>query len=267
MATRIPYKQLDEIPGWFRRMDMELFRLLLDSTEEQLGGGDLAELGAYLGKSAALMGCALQPGETFTVIDLFSAEAPSDDNQSENEEQYPELSQEAFEGYYRTIHDELPVVVRAPSQEIVDHAAHGTHRFVHIDASHLYVHVVADIAAARTLLKPGGVVVFDDYRAPHTPGVAAAVWRETTNDLAPFALTQNKLYATFGEADQWFKLVKEWLEAGSTWRMELQQVAGHELVRVRRPAPKPKSEAQDKPRGKVAPAHNKRGLLARLTRR
>ena len=199
MATRIPYKQLEEIPGWFRRMDMELFRLLLDSTEEHLGGGDLAELGAYLGKSAALMGCALQPGETFTVIDLFSAEAPSDDNQSENEEQYPELSQEAFEGYYRTIHDELPVVVRAPSQEIVDHAAHGTHRFVHIDASHLYEHVVADIAAARKLLKPGGVVVFDDYRAPHTPGVAAAVWRETTNDLTPFALTQNKLYATFGE--------------------------------------------------------------------
>ncbi len=61
MATRIPYKQLDEIPGWFRRMDMELFRLLLDSTEEHLGGGDLAELGAYLGKSAALMGAPSSP--------------------------------------------------------------------------------------------------------------------------------------------------------------------------------------------------------------
>ena len=169
MATRIPYKQIEAIPGWFRRMDMELFRLLLDATEEHLGGGDLAELGAYLGKSAALMGCSLQPGETFTVIDLFSAEATTDDNQSENEEQYAELSQEAFEGYYRTVHDELPVVVRAPSEEIVQHAAHGTHRFVHIDASHLYEHVVADIAAARTLLKPGGVVVFDDYRAAAHP--------------------------------------------------------------------------------------------------
>ena len=108
MATSIPYKQIEAIPGWFRRMDMELFRLLLDATEEHLGGGDLAELGAYLGKSAALMGCSLQPGETFTVIDLFSAEATTDDNQSENEEQYAELSQEAFEGYYRTVHDELP---------------------------------------------------------------------------------------------------------------------------------------------------------------
>ena len=274
MATRIPYKKIEEIPGWFRRMDMELFRLLLDSTEERLGGGDLAELGAYLGKSAALIGCSLQPGETFTVIDLFSAEADSEDNQSENEEQYAELSQEAFEGYYRTVHDELPVVVRAPSQEIVDHAAHGTHRFVHIDASHLYEHVVDDIAAARTLLKPDGVVVFDDYRAPHTPGVAAAIWRETTKDLTPFAVTQNKLYATFGDADPWLGQVKDWLEGGSHWRMEVQQVVGHELVRVRRPAPKPKSEAPSgaqaaKGKATPAPAHAapKRGLVARLTRR
>ena len=265
MATSIPYKQIEAIPGWFRRMDMELFRLLLDATEEHLGGGDLAELGAYLGKSAALMGCSLQPGETFTVIDLFSAEATTDDNQSENEEQYAELSQEAFEGYYRTVHDELPVVVRAPSEEIVRHAAHGTHRFVHIDASHLYEHVVADIAAARTLLKPGGVVVFDDYRAPHTPGVAAAVWRETTRGLTPFAVSQNKLYATFGDSDHWLGCVKDWLEGGSYWRMELQQVVGHELVRVKRPAPKPKSDAG----AAAAPASQdeKRGLLSRLTRR
>ena len=45
MATTVPFRQLDDIPGWFRRMDMELFRLLLDETEERLGGGDLAELG------------------------------------------------------------------------------------------------------------------------------------------------------------------------------------------------------------------------------
>jgi predicted O-methyltransferase YrrM len=270
MATRIPYEQLEEIPGWFRRMDMELFRLLLDSTEEKLGGGDLAELGVYLGKSAALIGCSLQPGETFTVIDLFSAEAPSEDNQAENDEQYAELSQEAFERYYRTIHDELPVVVRAPSQEIVEHAGHGTHRFVHIDASHLYEHVVADIDAARTLLKPGGIVVFDDYRTLHAPGVGAAIWRASRDDLTPFAVSMNKLYATFGDAEQWVGPVKDWLEGSSYWRMEVQQVAGRELVRVRRPAPKAKSEAPSGAKAsETAPAHakGKRGLLSRITGR
>jgi predicted O-methyltransferase YrrM len=261
-TTPIPVQQLEQIPGWFRRMDMELFRLLLDASEERLGGGDLAELGVFLGKSAALIGCGLRPGETFTVIDLFSAPAETEDNQAENEEQYAELSQAAFEGYYRTVHDQLPVVVQAPSQEIVDHAAHGTHRFVHIDASHLYEHVVADIAAARTLLKPGGIVVFDDYRAMHAPGVAAAIWRETAVDLVPFAVSINKLYASFGDADPWLDVVKDWLAGPTYWRMELQQVAGHELVRVRRPAPKGKpEESASRPLGRRS------GLLGRLARR
>jgi hypothetical protein len=138
MAFDVPYREIDQIPGWFQRMDMAMFRLLLTRTGERLGGGDLAELGVYLGKSAALVGCARQPYETFTVIDLFESEALDEDNREENEESYAELSQAAFEKWYRTVHDELPVVVRAPSQQITDHAAHGTHRFVHVDASHLY---------------------------------------------------------------------------------------------------------------------------------
>jgi len=249
MATDVPLEKIEAIPGWFQRMDMVMFRHLLARTEERLGGGDLAELGAYLGKSAALIGGARQPGETFTVIDLFEGEAGDTDNQAENEEQYAELSQDAFERWYRTVHDDLPVVVRGPSQDIVDRAAHGTHRFVHIDASHLYEHVVGDIAAARTLLKPGGVVVFDDFRAPHTPGVAAAVWRATAEDLVPFAITQNKLYASFGDDQRWVEVVRDWLEPSRYWRMEEQWVAGHELVRMRKPARKVAAKEQQGRKG------------------
>jgi len=269
MATKIPYAQLEQIPGWFRRMDMEMFRLLLDATEERLGGGDLAELGVYLGKSAALMGFSLRPGESFTVVDLFSAEAPTADNQSENDEQYPELSRGAFEQNYQQLHDWLPVVVQAPSHTIVDHASHGTHRFVHIDASHLFEHVVGDIEATRTLLKPDGVVVFDDYRTLHAPGVAAAIWRETTRGLTPFAVTPNKLYATFGDADPWLQVVKDWLGGSSYWRMEVQQVAGRDLVRVQRPKPQPAQPTQPKPptAQPTAQPSRKTGWLRRLTRR
>ena len=242
-VPRPPYKAIDEIPGWFQRMDMEVFHHLLAETGSRLGGGDLAELGAYLGKSAALIGFGQQPGETFTVIDLFEQEATAEENRAENEDQYAELSQEAFEKYYLTIHDSLPVVVRGPSASIVDHAAHGTHRFVHIDASHLYEHVVEDIAAARKLLKPGGVVVFDDFRAQHTPGVAAAVWRATNDDLKPFAVTMGKLYATFDDTQPWLDVLLRWLEERSFWRHEIQQVAGQPLLRIYRPAPKRKPAA------------------------
>lgn len=233
-----PYARIEEIPGWFQRMDMEVFHLLLGHTERALGGGDLAELGVFLGKSAALIGWGQQPGETFTVIDLFEQGATEEGNQAENEEQYAELSQAAFEQQYLTVHDALPVVVRGPSASILDHAARGTHRFVHVDASHLYEHVVQDIEAARLLLKPGGVVVFDDYRAPHTPGVAAAVWQATTRDLRPFAVTRNKLYATFGDDPSYAEVVTRWLEERAYWRHEIQQVVGRPLVRVLRPAGK-----------------------------
>ena len=242
--ARPPYAEIDEIPGWFQRMDMEVFRQLLEQTGSRLGGGDLAELGAYLGKSASLIGWGQQPGETFTVIDLFEQEATAEENRTENQNQYSELSQEAFEKYYLTVHDTLPVVVRGPSATIVDHAAHGTHRFVHIDASHLYEHVVEDIKAARTLLKPGGVVVFDDFRAPHTPGVAAAVWRATTQDLRPFAVTINKLYATFDDTEPWLDVLSGWLEERSYWRHEIQQVNGAPLLRVMRPPGKKKAAAE-----------------------
>jgi len=264
MTSQVPYKQLDDIPGWFKRMDMELFRLLLDQTEEKLGGGDLAELGVYLGKSAALMGYALQPGETFTVVDLFSTPAVSEDNKAENEEQYPELSRAAFEGYYKQFHEELPVVIEGLSQSIVDQAAHGTHRFVHIDASHLYEHVMDDIEAARILLKPGGVVVFDDYRTLHAPGVAAAIWRETNRDLVPFAVSMNKLYASFGTADQWVPAVKDWVQERSYWRIEVQQVAGHELVRVRRPSKQAAAAAAAEEAPAPEPEKQKRGLFDRF---
>lgn len=261
MASHIPFTLIDEIPGWFKRMDMALFRLLLDASEERLGGGDLAELGVYLGKSAALMGRGLQPGETFTVVDLFSAPAQSQDNQAENDEQYAALSQQAFERHYLTVNDDLPVIVRGFSHTIVDHASHGTHRFVHIDASHLFEHVLADIAAARTLLKADGVVVFDDYRTVHAPGVAAAIWRESTRGLTPFAVSMNKLYATFGDADPWVEVVKEWLEGSSYWRMEVQQVAGRELVRLKRPAGKDAAAVA------AGPSASKRSWIGRLTRR
>ena len=212
-----------------------MFNWLLNRTEVVLGGGDLAELGVYLGKSAALVGWHCRPGETFTAIDLFEQEAESEANRVENAVSYPELSQAAFERNYLTVNDSLPVIVRGPSATVVDHATHGSHRFVHVDASHLYEHVVEDIEAARTLLKPGGVVVFDDFRAPHTPGVAAAVWRATLADLRPFAVTVNKLYATFDETLPWTDDLISWLEHGGKWRYEVQEVIGRRLVRVRRP--------------------------------
>jgi Methyltransferase domain len=161
---------LATIPGWLDGIDEALLRFFLRTQVETGERGDLAELGVFMGRSAVVLGDYVQPGEAFTVVDLFEQAAPDDANRDENRVQYPELTQREFERQYLRFHPTLPTVVRGYSQTITKYAPHGTHRLVHIDASHLYEHVVADIAAAKTLLSPTGIVVFDDIRESHTPG-------------------------------------------------------------------------------------------------
>jgi Methyltransferase domain len=226
---------LATIPGWLDGIDEELLRFFLRSQVEAGELGDLAELGVFMGRSAVVLGDYVQPGEAFTVIDLFEQPATDDANRDENRDQYPDLTQREFERHYLRFHPTLPTVVRGYSQTITDHAGHGTHRLVHIDASHLYEHVVGDIAAAKTLLSPTGVVVFDDIRESHTPGVAAAVWGEVaTGGLHPLAITNHKLYATWGEPGLWQKRLADW---PTSWARELQSVAGVPLVRFFDPPP------------------------------
>lgn len=235
MTRRLDEADLDSVVGHFHPVDVALFRALLDATAVA-GPGDLAELGVYYGKSAVLLGSHLGEGEVLTVVDLFGSEAPDADNTAENEGSYAGLTRAAFEDNYRRLVGDLPVVVQGLSQTVVDHAAHGTHRFVHVDASHLYEHVVGDIEAARTLLRPDGVLVLDDIRSEHTPGVAAAAWQAVlTSGLRPFAISPYKLYATFGDRARWHDAVREGA-AATGHEVETQVVNDAGLLRVHAPA-------------------------------
>ena len=175
-------QDLDTIPGWFDQTDRALFRTFLPASRVICGKGNLVEVGVFMGMSATLMGDDVRPEETFTVIDLFGSTAGDDANDRENRHSYPGLKREAFQANYLRYHKDLPVVVQDFSDRIVDHVPARSCRFVHVDGSHLYEHVVKDVASARRLLQDDGLVVFDDYRSAHAPGVAAAVWTAIAND-------------------------------------------------------------------------------------
>src|SRR5258706_5141508 len=94
-------KSYRDVPGWFEVEDCTMFRALLQA---QTGStGDLVELGAYLGRSAVIIGDHLAAGERFVVIDLFGAEAPlregpeNEANQEENRQSYEGLTRYEFE--------------------------------------------------------------------------------------------------------------------------------------------------------------------------
>jgi predicted O-methyltransferase YrrM len=232
MTRHLGAAELGSVPGYFQPVDVALFQLLLDATAAA-GPGDLAELGAYYGKSAVVVGASLGTAETFTVVDLFGADPGDVSNAAEIEDSYPGLTRRAFEdNYRRLLGGSLPTVVQGLSHTITGHAAHGTHRFVHVDASHLHANVVRDIEAAHLLLRTDGVVVLDDIRSEHTPGVAAAAWQAVlTSGLRPFAISPFKLYATFADDGRWASVVREGA-ARAGYEVETQVVNDRELVRV-----------------------------------
>jgi hypothetical protein len=245
-----PPQSIDDVRGWFPQVDQQLFTWFLEHQAATETPGDVVELGAYLGKSAILIGRHLRAGESFTVCDLFDSPAPDGANQKEMRRSYATLTRTAFERNYLAFHDRLPEIVQGPTSLILDHVRAGSCRFVHIDASHLYEHVRGDIAAARAALRPDGIVVCDDYRSEHTPGVAAAVWEEVaTGGLHPICVTRQKLYGTWGDPAQVQKELLTWLaDQDDRWH-EVQQVSGRGIVRItpRRTKTPPKEQTEQKP--------------------
>ncbi|WP_245984491.1 class I SAM-dependent methyltransferase [Streptomyces tateyamensis] len=234
-ATAGVPQTLNDVPGWFWPIDQQLFSWLL-ARQTRLGvTGDLLELGSYLGRSAILIGEHRQDGERFTVCDLFDSEAPDGENAAEMHMSYRKsLTRAAFERNYLAFHPELPTIVQAPTSVLADgRIPAGSCRFVHIDASHLYEHVAGDIRTAQRALAGDGLVVLDDFRSPHTPGVAAAAWEAVfTLGLRPVAVTPEKLYGTWGDPEPLQRELKELGGDVEECYLDVDVVAGHELVRL-----------------------------------
>ncbi len=271
-------ERFEDVKGWFRPADQLLFDWFLTRGRAGDERGDLLELGAYLGKSAVFMGSHLREGETFTVCDLWDSEAPDESNSAEMNRSYATLTRRAFEANYLSFHDDLPALVQAPTSVITSRVAPGSCRFVHVDASHLYEHVHGDIESARELLMPEGIVAFDDFRAEHCPGVAAAVWGAVaTSGLKPVVITGTKLYGTWGDPTPLREALLTFLAGRTDLWHGVEEVAGRPLIRVKgnkatppkhpesrhRPLPEPVSERQPVPVEPLAPRPSRTRRLAK----
>ncbi|MFJ9410771.1 class I SAM-dependent methyltransferase [Streptomyces sp. NPDC101393] len=225
--------RLSDVKGWLFTTDQLLFDWFLAHQRDRSASGDLLELGAYMGKSAIFLGARLGEDERFTVCDLFDSPAGDDSNSQEMKRSYSTLTRRAFEANYLSFHDELPTVLQGLTSIIREHVEDDTVRFAHIDASHLYEHVHADILAVRELLKDDGVVALDDYRAEHCPGVAAATWQAVANEgLRPICISGTKFYGTWGDPEPYRTALVEWIKAtGGIWH-EVQYINDAPIIRL-----------------------------------
>lgn len=162
------------VPGWFHPCDARILAALSDAQLRAGIVGDMLEIGCYLGKSAILLGHLVGP-HALHVCDVFGAAGEDEPRSREQSRYYSDLQRDAFEANYLRFHPSLPVVHAHASGEL-DGLQPRSFRLIHVDGSHLYEQVLTDLELSLELLAHGGVIAVDDFRQPHTPGVAAALW-------------------------------------------------------------------------------------------
>lgn len=233
--TAAYWKDRDSIRGAFSDLDFLLIDRILATSQAK---GDLLEIGAYLGKSAILIGLHAQAGESVVVNDLFE-DVPNDSaNALENLESYAGLSLRAFEENYAGFVSAPPVILRGLSSTLRGHVADASVRFAHIDGSHLFAVVADDLENIQQLMAPGGIVSIDDFRGVHTPGVSAATWAAVANSgLIPICLSEAKFYGTWeaAVATETVQQLQLWLSAQQDIHFGHQEIAGHTVVLMTEP--------------------------------
>jgi hypothetical protein len=227
-------QKMHEIPGWFFDVDVQIFLKINELQVQRQISGDLLEIGVYCGKSAILLGYFTRHGEQLTVCDLFGTAPLSTVEQIENNKYYADLTLDTFEKNYRRFHGHLPNILRCPSSDLCNKGLGTTFRLIHVDGSHQYDAVRHDIVTAKTVLVDGGIIVFDDYRSFHTPGVAAAVWQEVVEGtLRLLCVTTSKMYAFAGNEDRGMSAAfTKWATGNEQFHSETELILGHEFLRL-----------------------------------
>jgi hypothetical protein len=206
----------EDVPGFLDALDAELFLRLGEVQAHRDTRGHLLEIGAWYGKSAIVLGSLKREDEELHVCDLFETPPPTAAGRRELARQ-DAPSRAQFESAYERVHGELPLVHQCASSELsASDLGPNRFRFIHLDGSHRYEAVLADIALARELAADECVIVFDDFSNLGHLGVAAAVWPSVvSSEVEPFACTPAKLYATLEK-----RRAAEYREAVETFASE-----------------------------------------------
>jgi predicted O-methyltransferase YrrM len=148
---------------WVSRSADEWLRILKPYQAQP--GVQAIEIGAFEGRSSIwfLEHILTHPSATITCIDVFSEEYTGYGNFSSYEKVF-DRNVEAS-----TMKSQV-IKIKGDSKVILRTLPIGVYDFVYIDGSHIAKDVLMDAVLVWDLLKPGGVIIFDDYRTRGAPG-------------------------------------------------------------------------------------------------
>ena len=185
------------VDGWLNYEDYCVISSILSWQSTRIKSNVFLEIGVFEGKTTLLLTANASQGDRIHICDIFDG-ATSPDNMLENLSSYRGLSKNRFDLHMRTYSKILPTVWKIDSRKLFEKDFENDFTFIHIDGSHLFDFVKSDLEfSIQHIDKKYGILVVDDYREFHTPGVSAAVWNLIlSQQLFPFAMTPRKLYCT-----------------------------------------------------------------------
>ncbi|GAB3670252.1 hypothetical protein GCM10027589_38750 [Actinocorallia lasiicapitis] len=111
-------------------------------------------------------------------------------------------------------------------------------RFVHLSSRRSYEEMTADLAAARVLIRTGGIAAVGGFCDPRHPATAAALWGAVLEGgLRPICAGTTHLYGTWSDPVPFQNALLEWIAGGTTpFLAESHPIAPHRLIKVLRRA-------------------------------
>jgi hypothetical protein len=196
-------KLTKSIPGWFFNEDILTFFAIGEFFQQSGTTGDILEIGVYKGKSAFVLNSLIQKNEKLFLCDIFN-EQTTKKNKEEINNSYSSYNLQELNNLFQKNFEHQPIILNNNSVNLPFVVGDRKFRFIHVDGSHEFSIVREDIKnVCEWALAPNGIVVFDDYRSPHSIGVTAAVFEAILKKkLKPIFRTEAKLYCTlYGNSD------------------------------------------------------------------
>jgi predicted O-methyltransferase YrrM len=174
--TSKQWRKVELIPGWLDYQNAQLlYSIAINSNLN--AWGDILEIGAYYGKSSALLAYSLKENEELICIDSFGKFSLAEESETNSANQniyYESLSLKRFYRFYGwATKKKVHALVGLSSKVLPTINKHF--RLIHIDGGHTYEDVRFDITNSINLLNLNGLMVFDDYGNEMWPGVKKAV--------------------------------------------------------------------------------------------
>jgi hypothetical protein len=176
----VTLKEAMAIEGMTSEFSMQIMDALMTVQEEEAVTGHLVELGVFRGRSAVVLGRHVMPSERLVLADLADY-----------------VDRDAI----RRI---------APGAEIVLASSHKLEiavanfrglkrncRIIHVDSDHRFRTTMKELTLSENLIKPGGIVILDDFANLNFSQVLAATHRYLSTartDLMIFLVTHEKAY-------------------------------------------------------------------------